>query len=74
MTRKHFEQIAIAIGFQMRQHDADSTEREAIRQTASALSVEFLIINPRFDHVRFLEYVLDVAENRRDVCGKKVTA
>jgi hypothetical protein len=30
--------------------------------------------NPRFDRARFLEHVLDVAEGRRDLDGKKVAA
>jgi hypothetical protein len=74
MTRKHFEAIAITLGFQMRQHDVDSPARIAVYQTACALAVDFRTINPRFDIDRFLEFVLDVAEGRRDFDGKKVAA
>lgn len=74
MTRKHFEAIAITLGFQMRQHDADSPERKAIHQTASALAIDFRTFNSNFDVDRFLGFVLDVAEGRRDLDGKKVAA
>lgn len=74
MTRKHFEAIAITLGFQMRQHDADSPERRAIYQTACALVVDFRTINSNFDTDRFLDFVLDVAEGRRNFFGKKVAA
>lgn len=74
MTRKHFQQIAMALGFQMRQYDAGSTEWSAVHQAASSLAVEFLVINPRFDQARFLEYVMDVAEGRRDLTGKRLSA
>ena len=72
MTRKHFQAIAITIGFQMRQHDADSPERKAIYQTAEALASDFRTFNSNFYVDRFLGFVLDVAAGRRDLDGKVV--
>jgi hypothetical protein len=71
MTRKHFETIAISLGSSMREYQADTTGWIAILDAARTLAAELRAINPRFDTYRFLEYVLDVAEGRRDLDGKK---
>lgn len=74
MTRKHFEAIAITLGQQMRRHDDDSAAWSAIWETAIELARDFRVANPRFDVQRFLEFVRDVAEYRRDLDGKRTKA
>lgn len=74
MTRKHFEAIAITLGSQLRRYDPDSFEAVAIRQTANALCSDFARANPAFYGDRFIAFMSDVAEGRRDLMGKKVAA
>ena len=74
MTRKHFETIAISIGFRLRDYPVDSPEWNAVMDTASAIASDLRIDNPRFDPQRFQTFILDVAEYRRDLDGMKVTA
>ncbi len=72
MTRQHFETIAISIGYQMRDYQAESREWEAVLDTAGAIAADLRALNPRFDTDRFLDFVLDVATGARDLTGKKV--
>lgn len=74
MTRKHFEAIAITIGYRMRDYEPASREWHAVADTATALCHDFSAANPSFDRDRFIEFVLDVAAGRRDLDGKKVAA
>lgn len=72
MTRKHFETIAISLGWSMRDRFApDSIGWNAILDAAATIAADLRAINPRFDTDRFLEFVLDVAEYRRGLDGKK---
>lgn len=72
MTRKHFQAIAITIGYQMRQYPANSPEWNAIVDTAAALCRDFAAANSAFYGDRFMEFVYDVSEGRRDLDGKVV--
>lgn len=74
MTRKHFEAVAITIGAQMRNYEINSAEWQAIFQTASLIAADFRAANPRFVPTRFIQFVLDVANYRRDLDGKAVAA
>jgi hypothetical protein len=74
MTRKHYILIANSLGSHMRFERGDSKAQEVIYLTAQELSHALHADNPRFDRARFLEHVLDVAEGRRDLDGKKVAA
>ena len=74
MTRKHFETIAISLGGELRQTVRESAPWYTILGVARVLASDLRTVNPRFDEDRFLEYVLDVAEYRRNLDGKKVTA
>lgn len=71
MTRQHFEAIAITLGAQMRQY-GQGPERQAVYTAARDLATDFSRFNPAFDIDRFMLFVLEVAENRRDLTGKKV--
>lgn len=70
MTRQHFEAIAITLGARMRQYDP-GPERLAVYATARDLATDFSRFNSAFDLDRFMLFVLEVAENRRDLTGKK---
>jgi hypothetical protein len=72
MTRKHFTAIAITLGQQMRRYDERPAECQVIWETAIELARDFRVANPRFDVQRFLEFVRDVAEYRRDLDGKQI--
>lgn len=74
MTRKHFQAIAITIGYRMRDYAPNSREWTAIADTATALCHDFRAANSGFDRDKFMEFVLDVAAGRRDLDGKKVAA
>ena len=71
MTRKHFETIAISIGWSMRASEPGSIGWNAILDTAATIASDLRTVNPRFDRDRFVEFVLDVAECRRDLEGKR---
>jgi hypothetical protein len=72
MTRKHFETIAISLGYQMRNAYNGSAPWYTILGVARNLASDLRATNPRFDPDRFVEFVLDVAEGRRDLEGKKI--
>ena len=74
MTRKHFEAIATAIGHTLRGLDPDGPEYRAVLDAAADLAGTFKQINPAFDFDRFGQFVVDVAQGRRDLDGKKVAA
>lgn len=74
MTRKHFEAIAITIGHALREHDPNGPEYRAILDTTADLAGTFKQINPAFDFDRFGQFVVDVAQGRRGLDGKKVAA
>lgn len=74
MTRKHFEAIAITLGYQLRQYPTNGAEYNAIVQTAAALCRDFAAANSAFYGDRFMAFMYDVAEGRRDLDGKKVAA
>lgn len=74
MTRKHFNSIAISIGWTLRDYERESREWNAILDTASTIAADLRVVNPRFDTDRFLNFVLDVAERRRDLEGRKVAS
>jgi hypothetical protein len=71
MTRKHYILIANTLGAEMYWERQDKEARDVIYLTAKALASALKTDNPRFDTTRFLEHVLDVAEGRRDLDGKK---
>lgn len=74
MTRKHFEAIAITLGYQLRQYPVDSPAWIAVVDAAGALCHDFARANSAFYGDRFTEFMFDVAEGRRDLDGKKVAA
>lgn len=74
MTRKHFETIAISLGGEMRGAINGSAPWYTILRVARVLASDLRATNPRFDADRFVDFVLDVAEGRRDLDGKKVAA
>jgi hypothetical protein len=72
MTRKHYETIAISLGGSLRETIKQSAPWYTILAVARNLADDLRATNARFDRDRFLEYVLDVAEYRRDLDGKKI--
>lgn len=83
MTRKHFEALALSLGLTLRNFERNTAQYAgawaAAYNIAHDLSVttnpQFAsVANPRFDPERFMAYVLDVYEGRRDLMGKKVAA
>lgn len=74
MTRKHFNSIAISIGWRMRDYERESREWEAILDTAATIAADLRAMNSRFDTDRFLGLILDVADEGRDLEGRKVAS
>lgn len=74
MTRKHFQEIAITIGSQMRKHQKDGAEWAVLLETAALMCADFRAANSAFQPDKFLLFVLDVANYRRDLNGKAVAA
>ena len=74
MSRKHFNAIAVTLGYQMRQYTPNSPEYNAIVHAAVALCHDFKVANTNFDRDRFMEFMHEVADGSRDLDGKKVAA
>jgi hypothetical protein len=72
MTRKHFETIAISLGYSLRNTVKESVEWYVVLGVARGLAVDLRATNPRFDSDRFVEFVRDVGEYRRDLDGKRI--
>ena len=72
MTRKDYNLIATSLGSSLRDVHYESAAWYTLKAAARTLADDLRATNPRFDRERFLEYVLDVAEGRRDLDGKKV--
>lgn len=74
MTRKHFEAIAITLGYQLRQYEPGSAEYNAVTDAATALCHDFATANRAFARDRFLAFMFEVASGARDLDGRKVAA
>lgn len=72
MTRKHFETIAISLGYSLRNTFKESAAWYTVLSVVNALADDLRATNARFDRDRFVEFVLDVAEYRRDLDGKRI--
>lgn len=73
MTKKHFEAFATAFGHQLRFIDATNLDQiKAFWLAVASFESTAKQLNPNFDANKFGEWVADVAENRRDVNGKKI--
>jgi hypothetical protein len=72
MTRKHYETIAISLGSSLRDTFKESAAWYTVICVVKTLADDLRATNPRFDRDRFVEFVLDVAEYRRDLDGKKI--
>jgi hypothetical protein len=74
MTRKDYNLIAISLGSSLRDVQYESAAWYTLKAAARTLADDLRSTNSRFDRERFLDFVLDVAEGRRDFDGKKVAA
>ncbi len=73
MTKKHFEAFATAFGYQLRFMDTKNDEQIKtfwlVVKTFEDTAKQF---NSMFDAETFANWILDVAEKRRDLDGKKI--
>jgi hypothetical protein len=72
MTRKHYETIAISLGSSLRDTYKESAAWYTVLRVVNVLADDLRATNARFDRDRFVEFVLDVAEYRRDLDGKRI--
>jgi hypothetical protein len=70
MSKRDFEALATEWGLVLKV--ADGQDREGIWQALDGFYRVARMSNPAFSSARFAEWVLDVAEGRRDVNGRKV--
>lgn len=70
MSRKHFESVATSLGLAWKHADAETDAGffAAVGAVADAFKEE----NPRFDFDRFVSWVFEVRDGKRDAMGRKV--